>query len=195
MHLFARYKRDPVYVCFSNRTPGQITCQTYDRYFLNEIICIGAECNSDIFCFQPSHLHTHARIHTDDKPHKCPHCTMSFYTPFLLKKHSVVHTGERPYLCGICGQSFTRESTLPKNTNKLWFHHTPLALSSVYTSRHRHRHSPRQSLTLCLWLTARMGLEPILPFKLAVTIDIMLNCNGDCDSDGVGIGMCKQAFR
>ena len=33
-----------------------------------------------------------------------------------------------------------------------------------------------------------MGLEPILPVRLPVTIDTMLNCDGD------GVGTCKQAL-
>ena len=38
-----------------------------------------------------------------------------------------------------------------------------------------------------------MGLSPILPVKLQVTISTMLNFDGHCDGDGVG--MCKQPFR
>ena len=64
-----------------------------------------------------------------------------------------------------------------------------VCLRPVYTFRHRprHRHSARQSLTLCQWLMARMGLEPILPVRLPITI-------GHCDGDRDGVGMCKQAF-
>ena len=40
-----------------------------------------------------------------------------------------------------------------------------------------------------------MGLEPILPVRLLVTIDIMLNFDGHCDGDGNGVGTCKQALR
>ena len=53
---------------------------------------------------------------------------------------------------------------------------------------------PVRSLTLCLWLTGRMGLEPILPVKLSVTISTMLNFDGECDGDGHSVGMCKQTL-
>ena len=44
-------------------------------------------------------------------------------------------------------------------------------------------------------LTGRMGLEAILPVKLTVTIDTMLNFDGHSDGDGDGVGMCKQALN
>ena len=43
-------------------------------------------------------------------------------------------------------------------------------------------------------LTGRMGLEAILPVKLPVTINTMLNFDGHSDDDGDAVGMCKQAF-
>ena len=43
-------------------------------------------------------------------------------------------------------------------------------------------------------LTGRMGMEPILPIKVPVTISIMLNFNGlNCVPD-FGVGMCEHAF-
>ena len=39
-------------------------------------------------------------------------------------------------------------------------------------------------------LTDRMGYEPNLSVKWSVTIGTMLNCDGDGDGDS----MCKQAF-
>ena len=43
-------------------------------------------------------------------------------------------------------------------------------------------------------MTSRMGLEPILPVKLSVTISTMLNFDGHCDCDGNGVTTCKQTF-
>ena len=40
----------------------------------------------------------------------------------------------------------------------------------------------------------RMGLEPILPVKVPVTIGTILNFDGDCDCDGHGVGTCKQTL-
>ena len=31
--------------------------------------------------------------------------------------------------------------------------------------------------------------------RLPVTIDIMLNFDGDCDGDGNGFGKCKHTFK
>ena len=52
-----------------------------------------------------------------------------------------------------------------------------------------------QSLTLCQWLTSRMGPRPILPVKLSVSISAMLNFDGHCDREGNGLGMCKHTLR
>ena len=43
-------------------------------------------------------------------------------------------------------------------------------------------------------LTGKMGIRPILPVRLSVTIATMLNFDGHCDGDGDGVGMCKQAL-
>ena len=43
-------------------------------------------------------------------------------------------------------------------------------------------------------LTGKMGVRPILPVRLSVTIATMLNFDGHCDGDGDGVGMCKQAL-
>ena len=40
-----------------------------------------------------------------------------------------------------------------------------------------------------------MGSTPILPVRLPITIDTMLNFDGHCDGDGDGVGMCKQALN
>ena len=40
-----------------------------------------------------------------------------------------------------------------------------------------------------------MGPSPILPVKLAVTIDTVLNFEGHCDSDWDGVGTCKHTIR
>ena len=43
-------------------------------------------------------------------------------------------------------------------------------------------------------LTGRKGDRPILPVKLPVTIDIMINFDGHCDGNGNGIGMFRHTF-
>ena len=43
-------------------------------------------------------------------------------------------------------------------------------------------------------LTGRMGTEPILSIKRSVSIDTMINFDGDGDGHGNVDGTCKQAF-
>ena len=47
--------------------------------------------------------------------------------------------------------------------------------------------------TVCL--TGRMGTEPILSIKRPISIDTMLNFDGDGDGHGVGDGASKQALK
>ena len=43
-------------------------------------------------------------------------------------------------------------------------------------------------------LMGKMGMEPILSVRQAVTISIMLTFDGVGDGDGHGVGTCKQAL-
>ena len=49
-------------------------------------------------------------------------------------------------------------------------------------------------VNIVLMMTGWMGLEPILPVKVPITMGTMLNFDGDCHGDGHGIGMCKQTL-
>ena len=44
-------------------------------------------------------------------------------------------------------------------------------------------------------VTVRMGSEPSLPVKRSLSIDTMLNFDGDGDGHGNSDGTCKQAPR
>ncbi|KAM0267822.1 hypothetical protein ACHAQH_010074, partial [Verticillium albo-atrum] len=50
---------------------------------------------------QSTHLETHKRAHTGDKPY-----------PGNLKTHTRLHTGERPFECEMCGACFAQRGNL-----------------------------------------------------------------------------------
>ena len=43
----------------------------------------------------PSSLYRHRKIHSGDKPHKCPYCTRRFIQRYNMKQHIKTHRIER----------------------------------------------------------------------------------------------------
>uniref|UniRef100_A0A8D1Y710 Krueppel-like factor 17 n=1 Tax=Sus scrofa TaxID=9823 RepID=A0A8D1Y710_PIG len=61
-----------------------------------------------------SHLVSHQRKHTGDRPYKCTWeaCTWSFFHSLELGRHTRIHTRYRPHKCDQCSQQFMRSDHL-----------------------------------------------------------------------------------
>ncbi len=68
------------------------------------------QCNKRFGC--SAHLKKHEMVHIGEKTYKCSHCDKRYSLSGQLKRHERIHTGEKPYKCPQCNKRFSDSTHL-----------------------------------------------------------------------------------
>ncbi|KAJ3373297.1 hypothetical protein GGF31_000730 [Allomyces arbusculus] len=60
-------------------------------------------------------LKSHAKTHTNDRPHKCQFCDRTFARKHDCERHERIHSGAKPYECTVCKRGFARHDALSRH--------------------------------------------------------------------------------
>ncbi|KAK1981042.1 hypothetical protein LZ30DRAFT_102742 [Colletotrichum cereale] len=92
--------------------PAPMATESTDAPKPKRHICDVDGCGKSFY--QSTHLDTHRRAHTGEKPYQCnwPRCGRTFSQPGNLKTHMRRHTGEKPFRCEQCSKRFAQRGNL-----------------------------------------------------------------------------------